>query len=67
MIVTGQVYKFIGIHGLIRPDEWGQNRTDVLFKKVEHDLKLGDRVEYEPVEKNGRKHAENLKKVEQTG
>jgi len=45
----------------------GQNRTDVLFKKVEHNLKLGDRVEYEPVEKNGRKHAENLKKVEQTG
>ena len=64
MIVTGQVYKFIGIHGLIRPDEWGQNRTDVLFRKKEHDLKLGDRVEYESVEKNGRKHAENLKKVE---
>lgn len=64
MIVTGQVYKFIGIHGLIRPDEWGQNRHDVLFKKKEHKLVLGDRVEYEPVEKHGRKHAENLKKVE---
>ena len=64
MIVTGQVYKFIGIHGLIRPDEWGQNRIDVLFRKREYDLKLGDRVEYEPVEKNGRKHAENLKKIE---
>ena len=46
MIVTGQVYKFIGIHGLIRPDEWGQNRIDVLFRKREYDLKLGDRVEY---------------------
>jgi len=64
MIVKGQVYKFIGIHGLIRPDEWGQNRIDVLFKKKEHQLNIGDRVEYEPVEKNGRKFAENLKKVE---
>ena len=64
MIVSGQVYKFVGIHGLIRPDEWGQNRNDVLFKKKEYKLAIGDRVEYETVERNGRKHAENLKKVE---
>lgn len=64
MIVQGQVYKFVGIHGLIRPDEWGQNRSDVLFRKKEHKLVIGDRVEYETVEKNGRKHAENLKKIE---
>ena len=63
MIVTGQVYKFIGIYGLIRPDEWGQNRTDVLFKKKEHKLVIGDRVEYEAIDHNGRKHAENLKKI----
>ena len=63
MIVTGQVYKFIGIHGLIRPDEWGQNRVAVLLKKKEHKLVIGDRVEYETIEKNGRKHAENLKKI----
>ena len=66
MIATGQVYKFIGPRGLIRPDEWGQNRHDVLFNKIEHRLVLGDRVEYEPVDKNGRKFAEKLKKVEKS-
>ena len=67
MIVQGQVFKFVGIMGLIRPDEMGQNRVDVLFKKREYNLKIGDRVEFEPVLKNGRKHAENLKKVEKIG
>ena len=63
MIAKGQVYKFIGIHGLIRPDEWGQNRTDILFKRKEHKLVIGDKVEFEPIEHNGRKYAENLKKI----
>lgn len=63
MIKEGQVYKFSGMYGIIRGNEWGQNRIDVLFPKAQHNMLIGDRVEYEEVIKKGRKFAENLKKV----
>lgn len=61
---TGQIYKFTGKTGIIRPDTFGQSRKDVLFNKHEHTLKLGDRVSYDEEEKNGRKYAVNLQKLE---
>ena len=61
MIRTGQVFKFVGIKGLIRPDKFGQTRRDVLFNKNDYDFKIGDLVEYEPMEKLGRVHALDLK------
>lgn len=60
----GQVYRFVGVHGLIRPDEWGIARKDVLFNRKDYDIKLGDRVVYEHYESKGRRHAKNLKKVD---
>ena len=45
MIRTGQVFKFVGIKGLIRPDKFGQTRRDVLFNKNDYDFKIGDLVE----------------------
>lgn len=61
---TGQIYKFIGKTAIIRPDEFGQSRTDVIFDKNETqiDWKIGDRIEYEQLLKNGRRHAVNIKK-----
>jgi hypothetical protein len=63
MIYTGQVYKFVGIRGVIRPDAFGQTRIDVLFDKNKESLKLGDRVEYEQLTKNNRRYAKNIKKI----
>jgi hypothetical protein len=63
MTQTGQVYKFVGTKGVIRPDSFGQYRRDVLFDKRENDLIIGDRVVYEHMEKNSRRYAFNLKKV----
>ena len=60
---TGQVYKFIGLKGLIRPDEWGQTRIDVLFNKNEHNFKIGDRVVYTQTDKNGRRHVATIRKL----
>lgn len=62
MIHSGQVYKFTGLYGHIRPNTWGQTRQDVLFKKQENNLIIGDRVEYEQVEINGRKYAQDIQK-----
>ena len=56
----GQVFKFIGAYGLIRPDAWGQTRRDVLFNKKDYNFKLGDRVLFNFEEKNGRRFATNL-------
>jgi hypothetical protein len=58
----GQVYKFTGIYGHIRPDTWGQTRQDVLFKKSDEQLKIGDKIVYEQFEKNGRRFAKNIQK-----
>jgi len=63
MIYTGQVYKFVGIKGVIRPDAFGQTRIDVLFDKNKESLKIGDRVEYEQLTKNNRRYAKNIKKI----
>ena len=63
MIYTGQVYKFVGIKGVIRPDAFGQTRIDVLFDKNKESFKIGDRVEYEQLTKNNRRYAKNIKKI----
>ena len=63
MVRTGQIYKFVGNKGVIRPDKFGQVRKDVLFNKSEHTLIIGDRVEYEHLESKGRIYAINLKKI----
>ena len=59
----GQVYKFVGVKGVIRPDKFGQVRVDVLFDRHKENLVIGDKIEYEQVEKNRRKYAENIKKI----
>ena len=64
MISTGKVYKFTGLFGIIRPTEWGPSRKDVLFKKAELDLKIGDKVSYEHTEHNGRRYAKNIQKLD---
>ena len=58
----GQVYKITGIYGHIRPDDWGQTRQDVLFKKSEEKLVIGNRISYEHFEKGGRRFAKNIQK-----
>ena len=37
---NGQVYKFIGLKGLIRPDTWKYTRRDILFTKADFNLKI---------------------------
>jgi len=63
MIYKGQVYKFAGKWGVIRPDAFGQVRVDVLFDKNQHQFVIGERVEYEQIEKNNRKYAEKITKI----
>lgn len=59
---SGTVYKFTGNIGHIRANEWTDSRKDVLFKKTEYDLKLGDKVNYMFQETNGRRHVIELEK-----
>jgi len=63
MKYKGQVYKFTGKWGVVRPDAFGQVRVDVLFDKNQHKLIIGDRIEYEQIEKNNRRYAENIVKI----
>lgn len=58
----GVVYKFLGSKGLIRPDEFHLSRKDVIFEKISG-IKVGDRVEYMYEERNGRRYAIELKKI----
>jgi hypothetical protein len=60
----GKVYKFTGIYGLIRPDEWDNARRDVLFLKRNFDLKIGDKVTYEYYENNGRRYTKEMQKLD---
>lgn len=57
----GVVYKFVGSKGIIRPDEFHLSRKDVIFNKTK-EFKVGDRVEYDYEERNGRRYALNLQK-----
>ena len=59
----GLVYKYLGNRGLIRPDEFALVRKDVIFEKTT-DIKVGDRVEYMYEERNGRRYATEIKKIE---
>jgi hypothetical protein len=50
----GQVYKFTGNTGSIRPKEFGKSRQDVLFKNTEKKFKIGDKVLFTYELQNGR-------------
>jgi len=50
-------------YSVILPDEWKTARTDVLFETHTFDAKLGDRVSYNYVDRNGKRYAENLQKL----
>jgi hypothetical protein len=62
----GTIYKYNKNrkYSVIIPDEWKTRRTDVLFETATFETKLGERVSYDWVERNGKRYAENLKKVE---
>ena len=50
-------------YSIILPDEWKTKRMDVLFETQLLDAKLGDRVSYNYVDRNGKRYAENLQKL----
>lgn len=50
-------------YSIILPDEWKTKRMDVLFETHMLDAKLGDRVSYNYVDRNGKRYAENLQKL----
>jgi cold shock CspA family protein len=58
----GVIYKFVGLKAVIRPDDFGIVRRDVIFDKTK-DYKHGDRVEFRVETKNGRCHAFDVKKI----
>jgi hypothetical protein len=58
----GVIYKFVGRKAVVRPDDFGATRKDVIFDTTS-DYKHGDRVEFEYEERNGRRHGLNVKKI----
>ena len=50
----GQVYKFSGNTGSIRPNEFGQTREDILFKNTDKKFSIGDKVVFTYESRNGR-------------
>lgn len=58
--MTGQIYKYSGTKAIIRPDEWGSTRRDVILDNKNKEYKIGDRLTYDIVRKNGRSFAENV-------
>jgi len=62
---TGTIYKYNKVRkfSVIRPKDWKTNLQDVLFTTVSFDCKLGDHVEYDHVLRNGKRYAENLRKI----
>mgnify|MGYP001067853463 CR=1 FL=1 len=63
---TGTIIKFSKRkkYGTILPDQWKVQRQDVFFETVDYNFVLGDKVEYSWIEKNGRRYAETIKKIE---
>jgi len=58
--MTGQIYKHSGTKAIIRPDEWGSNRRDVILDNKEKKYKIGDKLTFDIVRKNNRSYAENV-------
>jgi len=61
----GTIYKYNSKRkfSVIRPKEWKTNLIDVLFETKDFECKLGDSVEYDEKEVNGKKYAQNIKKI----
>lgn len=64
MNYTGTVYKFNNNYGFIQPDDRKGPRKDVLFDKKIFAAKIGDRVKYSWIEKEGRRFAEEMEIIE---
>ena len=62
---TGTIYKYNKNrkYSIILPDEWKTCRMDILFETASFKTTLGEKVEYNWIEKNGKRYAENLKKI----
>ena len=60
---TGFIYKKTKTKMIIRPDNFGPIRKDIIILNSK-DYMLGDRVEYIYEEKNGRRFAYNIKKIQ---
>ena len=58
---TGQIFKYSGSNAIVRPDEFGQTRRDIVIKNGRKEYAIGDRIEYYVVEKNGRSFATDIK------
>lgn len=61
---TGQVFKYTGSNAIVRPDEFGQCRKDVVIKNGRKQYAIGDRLTYIVNEKNGRSFAINIERCE---
>lgn len=63
---TGTIYKYNRNRkfSVIRPDEWKTGLVDVLFETKNFDAKLGDKVSYDQKMVNGKRYAENIKKID---
>jgi len=40
---TGQIFKYTGSNAIVRPDEFGQTRRDVVIKNGRKKYAIGDR------------------------
>jgi len=63
---TGTVIKYNTKRkfNVIMPDKWGSTRMDILFETANFDkFKLGDKVEYNYTEVNGKRYAEKITKI----
>jgi len=62
---TGTIYKYNSNrkYSIIRPDQWKTGLIDVLFETKDFKAKLGDKVEYDQKMQNGKRYAQNIKKI----
>ena len=62
---TGTIYKYNKNRkfSVIRPDRWKTGLIDVLFESRSFNTKLGEKVSYDYKDVNGKRYAENLKKI----
>lgn len=57
---TGQIFKYTGSNAIVRPDEFGQIRRDVVIKNGRKEYAIGDKITYNVIEKNGRSFAADI-------
>lgn len=60
---TGMIYKMSGNYAIIRPDEFGPTRKDVLLDNTKKEYKIGDKVKFVHEEKSGRRYAKTIQKL----